>query len=425
MKKINELTYYHEVLDNGLNVYILPNNYCNNNIAYFTTKFGGMHVKFKALGNNETKEYPEGIAHFLEHSMFGYKKVKVMEYLQKYNAENNAYTSLYNTTYYFSSPTNFKNNLNLLLDFVQGLELTEEEVEKEKGIIISEINMNMKSFYYEYDIKSNHALYGDDPLSKNVIGSKESVLSITKEQLEDCYNTFYHPKNMYLTITSPMNKDDIMKIIKENQSKKTFINNNGIAKITTNNNKDIIKKEDTVKWDFKDNIVSINYKVDLPKYEDKYKLQAYLDVYVNLCLINSKLDEKVRKNKISNYNISTYQCYEDDHFIVSSDLITNNKKKYINLINNHIKKFKTTKKEFDIIVNSLAFAMINIEENTGGLTYFINKTILENDNIPDNVINIYQTLNYEEFLEIIKYLDFSKYNVITIGDEKNDCSYRG
>ena len=133
---------YHEKLDNGLNVYLYSKDDINNNYVTFTTKFGSIYNEFVPIDGDDMIKVPNGIAHFLEHKMFEQKNgLQPEEFFARSGANTNAYTTFKNTTYLFSGPNNVYENTLYLLDFVQELYLTEENVEKEKGIIIQEINM--------------------------------------------------------------------------------------------------------------------------------------------------------------------------------------------------------------------------------------------------------------------------------------------
>ena len=73
MKKVIEgldLEVYSKKLDNGLEIYIVPDNNVNNTYVTYSTKYGSMHNEFIPFGEKKMIEVPKGIAHFLEHKMF-------------------------------------------------------------------------------------------------------------------------------------------------------------------------------------------------------------------------------------------------------------------------------------------------------------------------------------------------------------------
>ena len=138
---VNEKILY-DKLDNGLDVYIIRKKDFNLNFASFITKFGGIDIEFIPINEKEYVKMPAGIAHFLEHKLFEQEKdPQVHEFYKKSGTYVNAMTGYKRTKYIFKGPSNFKENLEYLLDFVQSPYFTDENIEKEKGIIIEEANM--------------------------------------------------------------------------------------------------------------------------------------------------------------------------------------------------------------------------------------------------------------------------------------------
>ena len=140
IKKINEDIYY-EKLENGLDVYLYVNKNMQTNYVTFNTKYGSVYNEFEDSSGKMIK-VPNGIAHFLEHKVFVQKDdPQPEEYYALSGTLCNAYTTFKNTSYLFTGTNDVYNNVEYLLDFVQDIYLTDENVESEKGIIIQEINM--------------------------------------------------------------------------------------------------------------------------------------------------------------------------------------------------------------------------------------------------------------------------------------------
>ena len=122
-----DLTLYSEKLENGLSIFIVPKKNCNNIYVTFTTNYGSVQNEFVPNGKNEMIKVPEGVAHFLEHKLFEQEDgVDPFTFFGKNGASANASTSSYKTTYLFEGTTNFKENLEYLLDFVQSPYFTDE-----------------------------------------------------------------------------------------------------------------------------------------------------------------------------------------------------------------------------------------------------------------------------------------------------------
>ncbi len=115
-------------------------------------------------------------------------------------ASANAYTSFERTVYLFSATEQIEDNLETLIDFVQNPYFTDENVEKEKGIIEQEINMYRDNADWRVYFGLIDALYHEHPVHIDIAGTAESIGKITKETLYSCYETFYHPSNMFLFI---------------------------------------------------------------------------------------------------------------------------------------------------------------------------------------------------------------------------------
>ena len=132
---------FYEEMDNGLKVYLLPKLGFSKTYGLFSTKFGAIDTTFIPLNENEMINVPDGIAHFLEHKMFEMQDGDASDKFAALGASTNAFTSSSRTAYLFNTTSHELECTELLLDFVQDIYLTDETVEKEKGIINQEIGM--------------------------------------------------------------------------------------------------------------------------------------------------------------------------------------------------------------------------------------------------------------------------------------------
>lgn len=241
---------YHEVLDNGLNVFIVSKKGFTKTYSTFVTKFGASVTSFIPYGQTEFVDVPLGVAHFLEHKMFEMEDgVDAMSLFDELGADSNAFTDNNQTAYLVTSTNNTKKILNLLLDYVQSPHFTDENVIKEQGIIIQELLM------YQ-DKPSNRAylgllknLFKTHPVREDIVGTVDSIKSITKEVLYTCYDTFYHPSNMYLMVVGDVDPSNIINIVKENQSKKTFFKRDNVVIKSNIEDDNITRASDMIKMD--------------------------------------------------------------------------------------------------------------------------------------------------------------------------------
>lgn len=240
-EQINE-TLYHEVLPNGLTVYLLPKNDYHKTYGLFSTNYGSIDNEFIPYGEKEKVKVPDGIAHFLEHKLFEKEDGDVFQLFGKQGASANAFTSFTKTSYLFSTTDQVEKNLTTLIDFVQAPYFTEETVNKEKGIIGQEIQMyeddpNWRMFF---GILNN--LYPTHPLHIDIAGTVESIDKITAQDLYTCYRMFYQPSNMVLFVVGKMEPEKLMKLIRENQEAKNFPPKQEIVRYFPENTKEIIKQ---------------------------------------------------------------------------------------------------------------------------------------------------------------------------------------
>ena len=214
-------TLYSERLDNGLEVHVLPKPGFTKTYAVFQTRYGSVDNHFRPPGGQPIR-VPDGIAHFLEHKMFEEPEGDVFARFASQGASANAYTSFDRTVYLFSATRSVDANLTTLLDFVQHPYFTDENVEKEKGIIIQEINMYQDNPDWRVYYGLIGALYRNHPVHIDIAGTAESVRSITKEMLYDCYRTFYHPSNMSLFVVGGVDPEATLALVRANQADKSF-----------------------------------------------------------------------------------------------------------------------------------------------------------------------------------------------------------
>ncbi len=207
-KKLCE-RYYYAKHESGLDIYVFPKQ-MTLKTALLGVRFGSVYEK-GATVDGEVKNYPSGIAHFLEHKLFSSADgVDAFEKLASVGADANAYTSNNKTVYMFSCTENFHAALKNLIGFVYEPYFTKENVKSEQGIITQEIKMCLDS---PYDVVSQNlllALFGKGKLSEDVLGTEQTIKKITEKTLYDCYDAFYRYSNMALVISGDVDPDAVL-----------------------------------------------------------------------------------------------------------------------------------------------------------------------------------------------------------------------
>lgn len=196
----------------GLDVLVWEMDGYSSTEAMFATKYGSVNNIFKTSQTNGYIEVPEGIAHYLEHKLFENEDTDVFDLYAATGASANAFTSFDVTAYTFSTTQNWDKALEILLDFVQKPYFTQENVDKEQGIIAQEIKMGMDSPFRRSLFNLLKALYVKNPVRIDIAGTVESIAKITPELLYDCYNTFYNLNNMVLSIAGNVSEQRVIEI---------------------------------------------------------------------------------------------------------------------------------------------------------------------------------------------------------------------
>lgn len=301
-KKINEIV-YKKVLSNGLTVFINKKEGFKKTFCSLFVNFGACDIKFIPYDQNNYIEVPLGVAHFLEHKLFEMPNgIDASNLFAQIGADSNAYTDYNETAYIVSCTTNFEKALELLLDFVQTPYFTDENVDKEKGIIIEELKMYQDSPSDRLYTELLKNIYKKNNHREDVVGTIESINSITKEDLYACYNTFYHPQNLFLSISGDVNVDETFRLIEDNQNKKNFLPFKGLKCKYNIENNIVNKKSGFSTMDIIMPRVSVGIK--LPTFE--YEKDELLKIE---CITKIILEHKF------GFSSDNYQHMLDDNII--------------------------------------------------------------------------------------------------------------
>ena len=213
--KVKEKLYIKK-LESGLTIMIIPKKNTKRKYVIFGTNYGSIDSKFVIPEEGNITEVPDGVAHFLEHKMFEQEDgTNSLDTLTALGVSANAYTTTNHTAYLFEATENFYEALDELMNYVQHPYFTDENVEKEKGIISQEIMMYDDVPEWKVYLNLMKVLYKDNPIKIDIAGKKETILQINKDILYKCYNTFYHPSNMALVISGDFEPVELIKEVEK------------------------------------------------------------------------------------------------------------------------------------------------------------------------------------------------------------------
>ena len=202
---------YHLTLPNGYTVYAAPMPGKRTVHAQFGAGIGSVHRSLTLDGRDV--RVPAGTAHFLEHKLFESSEGgNAFELFSSTGANANAFTSFEHTVYLFDTATHPERALETLLRFVTAPHFTEENVQKEMGIIAEEIRMYDDNPDWALSEGLLQCLYKTHPVRDDIAGSEDTIAEITAQTLYDCYNGFYRPGNMALCVAGGIDPETVFSV---------------------------------------------------------------------------------------------------------------------------------------------------------------------------------------------------------------------
>ena len=337
---------YEYTTKTGLKIYMWVNEKVNSCLMTLSVKYGSIHTKFKV--GKKTYEVPNGVAHFLEHIKFNINENSTAhDEFYKIGGDANAFTTFKWTSYIVFATGNKNENLNLLLDYVYNPYFTKKMINKEKGIIIEEANMSNDDPYSLIFYNNLKAVLQKSKYRNLITGEVEDIKKIELDDIKNVYDSFYHPKNMFLIITGNFNPYEMAKITEENLSKKEF--KEYIEPVIIDETE---PKKVTVEYS------ETNVNVSYPKI--KYSLKIPLNKFKNI----ENLDLKILVRLILNINFgptsdfyteliekelvtslsSTLDIYED-YLVITISATTNYKEEVIKRLKEKIDMLEISEKD--------------------------------------------------------------------------------
>ena len=266
---------YTEKLENGLTVMIIPKKGIQKKYIIWGTNYGSNDSTFIVPGETKITEVPKGVAHFLEHKMFEQENGKnSLDVLTALGVNANAYTTNNHTAYFYEALDEF-------MDYVQHPYFTDENVEKEKGIIGQEIMMYDDYPDWKVYLNALECMYHKNPVKLDITGTVETISHIDKEILYKCYNTFYNPSNMAMVISGDFEPEKLLEEIKKRLIDKKA--NGEIKRIFEDEPKEIVKEKVVQNMEVSQPLYAIGIK-DVPA-EQKEKVKKHISIEVLLNLL--------------------------------------------------------------------------------------------------------------------------------------------
>ena len=414
-------TLYYEKLENGLEVYMLPYKNKRNYTMHYLTKYGSIQTTFIPYGEKEKITVPDGIAHFLEHKMFEQEDgVDPFTYAAKTGTYSNASTNFECTRYYFEGNQAFQDNLNYLLDFVGSPYFTDENVEKEKGIIAEEIKQYDDEVEWVFEEEMKKALLQKDNHRVDIAGTIESINTITKEDLYNTYYTFYQPSNMFLVISGDFKVEDAINTIKNNETLRNAKTNFKVKVFQEEEPLAVNEKIKELEFNVVNTKVGYGIKIPIKHIKDKYLFNLYIGLMLSIKFgLSSVFREKLKKEQlmtsfymereiVGEYLIIVFKADSETPF----ELIEEIKKELANIeiLEEEIDRLKKVWISSEVImIDNINMSLENIVDD-----------IIEFGDIIPNKVEIFRSLNKKDYDKILSSIDFSNSSTVIIRPKEKE-----
>lgn len=426
MKKIklentNEVLYY-DKLDNGLEVYMLPNNNVNKFYLTLNTRFGSINTKFKY--DNKEYDMPKGIAHYLEHLSFNMEDGSVFDHYSKIGSSINAFTTYDITSYNVTSNNRFKENLEYLLEYVYTPYFTKELFQSEKGVIEEEVKMYKDDPGMTIVNGTLNNVFVNDERKYLVGGTVKDVKSIKLEDVITCYNAYYNPKNMFLIITGNFNPNEALAITSEQMNKLNINNDFNVKDIYPKEPEKVNKKEEIIKMNVDKPKVSIGIKIPKNNFKslkiDNYLLKIYISSILDINFGNtSLLLEELQKGSIVD-DLDYTVIESNDYFIVLILSSTYYPEYFKDKV---IEKFNSLNIEDSDLKR---VAKVNISnyillfDSAVAVNNYIMDEVMDNNEVNTGFMNIMRNLNIDTCKKVLTKLNNYDYTICKIMPKNNE-----
>ncbi len=391
--------YKKATLDNGLRIITIPMKHANSITVLILV----------GTGSKYEKKDINGISHFLEHMFFkGTKKrpttLKISETLDRIGGQYNAFTSKEVTGFWAKVD---KRHLDVAVDWICDMFLNskfeEKEIERERGVVIEELNMYLDTPTAYVSELFEDLLYGDQPAGWRIVGEKQNILDFNREKVVDYYKSHYSPKNTVIAIAGDIEAKVEGEIAKYfGKIKKT----NPISKVVT-------KEKQS-----KPGVLIHNKKTDQTHFclgvraYDTFNESKYALSLLSIILggnMSSRLFISVReRNGLAYYIHTNIDTTTDTGYLVTQSGIKNNSlEKAIGLVLKEYKDLKTKKITADELKKAKDYlkgsTYLSLDSTDAQTSFYASQEVIEQTMLtPEEKLKMIDKVTVEDIQRIAK-----------------------
>lgn len=378
-------------------------------------------VLVKTGSRNESKE-ENGISHFIEHTLFkGTSKrsaFEISDYIDGIGAQINAFTSKELTCYYTKSTAeHLEDSAEVLSDIFFNSIFDEEELEKEKGVVIEEINMSEDTPEDICFDLSAQSYYGEEGLGRTILGPAENIKSFTKKDILEYMNKYYTSDNVVISFAGNVDAEEAQRIVE-----KHFVNN---FKVYKSAQQKTTEKTFSRSLSRKKQIEQSHLAFTFPTFrldDDRSDALAIINTILGGGM-SSRLFQKIREELGLAYSVYSYPSqYKDGGVLeIYAGVNTALRDKASSAILEEVKKLKengVTEREFLRAKEQIKSSFIMSRESTASQMLLYGKCLIFTDKEFDfdKRLRDIEAVTIEEVNALIKEVfDFGKLAIATVG----------
>lgn len=409
---------YKETFSNGVSAYLYPTEKTKNFYITVSVKYGGKVKQYEV--NGKRKEIIPGTAHFLEHKVMNFtNRKKASDLINELGLYANAYTSYDITNYNIYGSKEPVTSLKLLLDLFYDLNINEQNVNSEKGIISEEFKMYNDNPNFRINKQVANNVFKNSFLKDVLVGDLDQINSITVDDLNRVYKDFYTTNNTFIVVTGNFNLSEIISFLKD-YMKNIKSNKKNIKVIEKSEQEKVINEYVEIEENI--TIPRVIYSLKIKKSNIKINNPILKRYYLNFIFSSlfsntSKIYEKYKDNSLM-YSMSYDITDAGKYYLMNLKVITDREDELIK----HLKKDldnpsideKTFLRKKKMFLNNLILGFENIED----VEDMITSHVIRFNHVINNSYDLLKIMNYLEMKEVLNSIDFNNHSILKVSTKK-------
>ncbi|MBI2195441.1 MAG: insulinase family protein [Candidatus Levybacteria bacterium] len=419
------MKYARTVLPNGLRILTIP----------MPSLESATVMVMVGAGSRYEKKANSGISHFLEHMAFkGTMKrptaLEISTLIDGMGGEFNAFTGKEVTGYYIKSAAeNVSLSLDVLSDMLQNSKLDSAEIEKEKGVILEEINLYEDSPSRKIGDVWENLLYGDTPMGRDIAGSKDVIKSITREDFISYVKSLYSPTNITVVVAGGVSGEKAVEMVNKYFGQMQRFDTIRYTKVKENQNKPtlLIKSKKTEQVH-----IAVGFRTVPIDHPDQYPLSILAAILGGG--MSSRLFHEVREKRgLAYYVRSTAEhCQDVGNITTYAGVDSKRAEEAVKVIIDEYRKISNLKSQISNLELKKAkefikgHLVLELEDSRSVSGFYAQQELLEKEiKNPDQIMKKIDNVTAQKVLEVAKkYFKNSGLNMAVIGNFDNGQSLK-